>query len=263
MTVEQLAPERDHAISAAIWIHQAGERNLFLRYRRFGDQQARDELVRRNIDLAHRLARRYRQDGMIDDDLRQVAMLALLKAIDRYDPERGTKFSSLAVPTILGEIKRHFRDHGWGVHVPRGLQEQALAVSRALEDLTAELGRAPTAAELALRMHLPVEEVLEALEAGAARQPDRLDAPGSLEDGGAVLENVGRDDPALQRAEVRRDLSRALAVLGERDRELLALRFLEDRTQSEIAALMGISQMHVSRLLRQALEHAHGVLAGG
>jgi RNA polymerase sigma-B factor len=263
VTVEQLAPERDHSVSTAIWVHQASERSLFLRYQRFGDQPARDELVRRYTNLAQRLARRYRQDGMVDDDLTQVAMLALLKAIDRYDPERGTKFSSLAVPTILGEIKRHFRDHSWGVHVPRGLQERALSVSRALEYLTGELGRAPAPAELALRVHLPVEEVLEALEAGAARQPDRLDAPASLEDGGAVLENVGHEDPALRRVEVRGDLGRVLARLGERDREVLTLRFVEDLTQSEIAGRMGISQMHVSRLLRQALERAHREVTAG
>jgi RNA polymerase sigma-B factor len=241
------------------WRELARERALFVRYQRHGDLRAREQLVTSHLGLARALAHRYRQAGLLEDDLIQVASLALVKAVDRYDLERGTRFSSLAVPMILGELKRHLRDYGWGVRVPRGLQERSLAVASAAETLAGELGRAPSAAEIAQRLKLSVEDVLEAREAASARRPEYLDAP-TDRDGESRLASVGRDDPALSRVESHRDLGRAISMLTSRERELLRLRFFEDLSQAKIAERMGISQMHVSRLLRQALERTQVVM---
>ena len=242
------------------WQELARERALFVRYRLHGDLRAREELVTSHLGLARALAHRYRRAGLLEDDLIQVASLALVKAVDRYDLERGTRFSSLAVPMILGELKRHLRDYGWGVRVPRGLQERSLAVANAMESLAGELGRAPTAGEIAERLKLSVEEVLEAREAASARQPDYLDAPAGRDGAESRLASVGRDDPALSRVESHRDLGRAISMLTSRERELLRLRFFEDLSQAKIAERMGISQMHVSRLLRHALERTQLVM---
>jgi RNA polymerase sigma-B factor len=224
---------------------------LFERHRRTGDAAARDALVERFLPLAHHLARRYR-GGVDHEDLVQVASLGLLKAIDRYDPARGTAFSSFAVPTILGELKRYFRDHGWAVRVPRDLQERSLEVSRASEQLSARLGRAPTAAEVAGALGASTEHVLEALVAAGAHYPDRLDAPAD-DDPEREQRGPSAEDPGFARAEDAATLGTLLDRLAPRARETVRLRFEEDLTQTEIGVRLGVSQMHVSRTLRRAL----------
>jgi RNA polymerase sigma-B factor len=220
-----------------------------------GDQAARAALVERFLPLARQLARRYQRGGELLDDLNQVASLGLLKAIDRFDPNRTTAFSSFAVPTILGELKRHFRDKGWSVRVPRDLQELAVKLEPTTELLLRELGRAPTLAELAERLDTSVELVLEAREAAAAYRAVSLDRPRDDEDDGAdpLGQSVGVDDPGFGVAEDAATVEQLMRVLSDREREVLRLRFAEDLTQSEIGARVGVSQMHVSRLIRQAI----------
>jgi RNA polymerase sigma-B factor len=231
------------------------ERRLFDRYRRDGDRDARDALVERYLPLARHLARRYRNSDGHADDLAQVASLGLLQAIDRFDPDRGIAFSSFAVPTILGEIKRYFRDKGWAVRVPRALQERALDVEHAGEELELELGRVPSAAQLAERLGLGVEEVLEARVAGWAHYGVSLDRPGTDDDEHRTLgEGLGVIDAGFGHADDAITFDRLVAGLDERQRTVLTLRFREDLTQAEIAARVGLSQMHVSRILRQAVE---------
>jgi RNA polymerase sigma-B factor len=231
------------------------ERRLFARYRGRDDQAARDELVERFLPLAAQLARRYHRGSEPLDDLVQVASVGLLKAIDRFDPERGLAFSSFAVPTIAGELKRYFRDKGWAVRVPRDLQELAVRVNRATERLLHELGRAPTASEIADDLGVSIEQVLDAREAAAAYRADSLDRPCSDDDQETirVVDKLGADDPGYGQVEDSATVERMMASLGEREREILRLRFGEDLTQSEIGARVGVSQMHVSRLLRQAV----------
>lgn len=226
-----------------------------LRAYRAGDTAARDELVERLLPLARRLASRYRNSAESRDDLEQVAYLGLLKAIERADPDRG-ELVRFAVPTIMGELKRHFRDHGWTMRVPRSLQERFLEVGDVVERMTASLGRSPTAREIADEMGLPVEDVVEALDAATAYSPVALDAPRRSEDGddGSFADTLGEVDEGYERVEYGATLAPALRQLPARQREILRLRFDEDLTQSEIAAQIGISQMHVSRLLRRALE---------
>jgi RNA polymerase sigma-B factor len=229
------------------------ERRLIRRYRD-GDAAARDELVRRTMPLVRSLAGRYKGRERLDD-LIQVGSLGLVKAIDRFDLERPVAFSTYAVPTIAGELKRHLRDHGWSVRPPRGLQERVLDVGRALAELGAELGHPPTIAQLAARLELTDEEVLEALEAERRCSAVSLDAPaGSDDDGTAtVADRLGAADEGFLDAESRADLAGPLAGLAPREREILRLRFEEDLTQDEIASRVGLSQMHVSRLLRASL----------
>jgi RNA polymerase sigma-B factor len=241
---------------AADRAHRAREdRRLLERLHRHGDQAAREQLVERFLPLARQLARRYQHGGEQLDDLVQVASLGLLKAIDRFDPARETAFSSFAVPTILGELKRHFRDKGWSVRVPRDLQELAVRVDRVTDELARELGRAPTLAEVAERTGSTSEQVLEAREAAAAYRAVSLDRPRDEdEDGDAgVGEAVGIEDPGFGVAEDAATVERLMRVLSMREREVLRLRFAEDLTQSEIGARVGVSQMHVSRLIRQAV----------
>jgi RNA polymerase sigma-B factor len=224
-------------------------------YHRHGDRQAREALVQRFLPLARQLARRYQRGSEPLDDLIQVASLGLLKAIDRFEPERPTAFSSFAVPTILGELKRHFRDRGWSVRVPRDLQEQAVRVERVAEELTRTLGRAPTPAELAEHMGITAEQVLEAREAAGAYRAVSLDRPRDEdEEGDGMADSMGIEDPGFGLAEDAATVERLMGVLGDREREVLRLRFVEDLTQSEIGARVGVSQMHVSRLIRQAVE---------
>jgi len=209
-------------------------------------------MVERHLGLAHHLARRYADRGEPLEDLVQVASIGLLKAVDRFDPERGVSFTSFAVPTILGELRRHFRDRGWAIHVPRDLKEAALRVDAALKRSG---GRAPTPAELADETGLDVESVLEAIEVAGAHRALSLDAPvGQLDDERiAIVDTLGADDADLARARDRATLEALAAALDEREREILRLRFVEDLTQSEIGARVGISQMHVSRLIRTSL----------
>jgi RNA polymerase sigma-B factor len=231
------------------------DRRLLERYHRHGDLAAREALVARFLPLARQLARRYERGGEPLDDLIQVASLGLLKAIDRFEPDRPTAFSSFAVPTILGELKRHFRDRGWSVRVPRDLQEMSVRVERVTEDLARELGRAPSPAEIADHIGATTEQVMEAREAAGAYRAVSLDRPrDDDEDGDGMADSMGIEDPGFGSAEDAATVERLLTVLTDREREVLRLRFVEDLTQSEIGARVGVSQMHVSRLIRQAVE---------
>ena len=231
------------------------ERRLFRAYLERGDLGAREALVERFLPLARQLARRYGGAGEPIDDLIQVASLGLVKAIDRYELDRGTAFSSFAVPTILGEIKRHFRDTGWTLRVPRAIQERRMQVNRAIPALTGRLGRSPTTAEIAEHIQASSEEVLEALEASVAYEPVSLDATSRAdEDDDGPVHVVGTDDPAYEVVEHAATIEPAMRALPEREQAILHMRFVLDMTQSQIAERIGISQMHVSRLIRKALE---------
>ena len=222
-----------------------------------GDAAARAELIEHYLPLARRLAGRYRHSGEAADDLEQVASVGLIKAIDRFKPGFGP-FPRYAVPTIVGELKRHFRDKGWGMHVPRYLQERVMEVTDAVERLATELGRSPTPKDVAEYTGHGLEEVLEAMEAAGAYTPMSLDSPqpGGMDDDDNTLgQRIGAEDPRYDAAEWRPTVAPAIAAMPSREQEILRLRFVEDLTQSEIAARIGISQMHVSRLLRRSLEH--------
>ncbi len=215
-------------------------------------QEARDDLVRFALPFAGRLARRYRGRGEPLEDLEQVARLGLVNAVDRYDPERGS-FTAYAAITIVGEIKRHFRDRTWGVHVPRRLRDLILEVGQATAALTSELSRAPTVAELSKRLETPEEEILAALESAAGYSPASLNAPVGGESSAEFGDLVGESDIALESVDDRVTISGLLHRLPWRERRILAMRFYGNQTQAEIAARFGISQMHVSRLLSRAL----------
>ncbi len=240
---------------------------LFRAYAATGDPAAREELVKRFMPLAAQLARRYSHSREPLDDLLQVASLGLIKAVDRYEVDRGTAFSSFAVPTILGELKRHFRDVGWAVHVPRALQELTLRVRSEVDELSRKHGRSPTPAEVAESLGEPVEAVIEALESATAHHAVSLDAPlrsSDTDERDAVWhERLGVEEDGYERAEWRGSLERGIRALPERDRMILALRFDEELTQSEIATRIGVSQMHVSRLLRRALDRLRAVAETG
>jgi RNA polymerase sigma-B factor len=227
-----------------------------MRQHRAGDHRARHALIERYLPMARALALRYRHASEPPDDLVQVAALGLVKAVDRWQPERGLAFSTYAVPTILGELRRHFRDRTWDVRPPRDLQELYLAVEAARERLSAETGREPSVTGLARRLGRPAEAVREALQAGAGRRVSSLDAP--VVDGdrepATVVEVVGAADEGFERAEARATLDRLSASLDDRAREILRLRFERDLLQSEIADRVGCSQMHVSRIIRASLD---------
>ncbi len=217
-------------------------------------QGARDRLVTLHLPLVEHLAKRFRNRGEPYDDLVQVATIGLIKAIDRYDPERGVEFSTYATPTIVGEIKRWFRDKGWAVRVPRRLQELRLSIGSATATLTQELGRSPTIGELAEKIGVSEDEVLEGLESATAYSTLSLDAPdGADGEAPAVLDNIGHEDDALLDVENREALKPLLSRLNDRERRILMLRFFAGMTQSQIAEEVGISQMHVSRLLARTL----------
>jgi len=231
------------------------ERLLLVRYHEDGDLEAREELCERFLPLARDLALRYTYTDEPFDDLLQVASLGLVKAIDRFEPGRGTKFTSYAAPTILGELKRHFRDKGWSLHVPRDLQERTLAVSRATEVLSTELGRSPKVREVAEHLGCSVEQVLEAQEAAASYEAASLDAPTARNDdeSASLVELLGGEDSAYELVEDRDAIASTWLALPEVERQVLELRFMHDLTQREIGERIGYSQMHVSRLLRRAL----------
>jgi RNA polymerase sigma-B factor len=237
---------------------------LFARWHGHADRCARDELVQRFLPLARKLARRYSGAREPFDDLLQVASLGLVKAIDRFDLERGTAFSSFAVPTILGELKRYFRDLGWAVHVPRGAQERAVKVEEAQQVLSARFNRAPTVPELAQYLELNIEDVLDALETSRAHHASSLDAPYDDGEGesGTMIESFGDLDPSLKAADERVTITTAAKQLPEREREVLALRFVHDLTQTQIAEHIGVSQMQVSRILRRAISHLSEITDG-
>ncbi len=229
---------------------------LFRRYQCDGDLDARGQLIERYLPLARSLVRRYERGGGSFEDLMQVASLGLVKAVDRFEPERGFSFSSYAVPTILGELRRYFRDSQWALHVPREIQERVMKVNAAVERLSGELGVSPNPAQLADELKIPVEKVLEAIAANAAYDTASLDTPlrSSDDESQTIAATVGETDRRFELIEAGASIGPALKALPERDRLLLQLRFVEDLTQTEIAQRMGISQMHVSRLIRRALE---------
>lgn len=237
---------------------------LFVRWQRNGDANAREQLVKRYLPLAKKLARRYRGAREPLDDLEQVASLGLVKAIDRYDPERGNGFQSFAVPTILGELKRYFRDCGWAVHMPRGIQELAIKVEQAQRTLTAKTGRVPTFNELAEYLELSIEDVLDAVEASAAHHSVSFDTPHDDGEGdiGTLGDSIGELDHRFDLVEFGTCIEQAAKVLPERERRVLALRFLEDMTQTQIAEEIGVSQMQVSRILRKALNGLSAAVEG-
>ena len=220
-----------------------------------GDEAARNALIERFLPLARTLAARYARKSEPMDDLVQVASVGLVKAVDRFDPGRGLAFSTYAVPTILGELKRHFRDATWAVHVPRSLYERAMTVERAERELANRLGRRPSVAEIADEIHMELEDVLDALEASRAYDALTLDAPTPSEDGQAepLVATLGSADDRLERVDDLASVAAAMPGLTERQRRVLALRFGEDMTQSQIAEEVGVSQMQVSRILRRTL----------
>jgi RNA polymerase sigma-B factor len=225
----------------------------FFEYRRTKDRRLRDELISEHLGLAIALARRFAGRGEAVDDLEQIATVGLLKAVERFEPERGLAFSTFATPTISGEIKRHFRDKSWSVRVPRALQELGLRLSATVGDLTNELGRSPTVAEIAERLEVDPEAVLEAMEANRAFATQSLDAqlPG---DDRTLGDTLGGEDPGMDQVEHEMVTNDLLATLPEREQTILRMRFFEGLTQTEIAAQVGISQMHVSRLLSRSLD---------
>jgi RNA polymerase sigma-B factor len=238
----------------------AGEtRELLRRWQEETDGLAREELVQRMLPLAYSLARRYANKGEPLDDLEQVACVGLLKAIDRFDLRRDVKFATFAVPTIAGEIKRHFRDRGWMLRVPRDVQELNARLARTREELTSDLGRAPSVAELAVRSGASAEQVVEALSAGEAYRMISLDDHSPEGPGG--LEAIGEPDAGFERTEQRLLLRRGFDELAPREREILRLRFFEGLTQREIAEHVGISQMHVSRLIRRSVDALRDTIA--
>jgi RNA polymerase sigma-B factor len=223
----------------------------------------RDELVELHLPLVEYLARRFRNRGEMLDDLVQVATIGLIKSVDRFDLERGVEFSTYATPTIVGEIKRHFRDKGWAIRVPRRLQELKLSLTKATSELSQKNGRAPTVHELAEHLNLSEEEVLEGLESANAYSAVSLDAPdGGDDDSPAVADSLGMVDEALEGVEYRESLKPLLEKLPAREKKILMLRFFGGMTQSQIAGELGISQMHVSRLLARTLAQLReGLLA--
>lgn len=235
---------------------EVDEAKLWREFARDRDPAIREELVRRNMPFAKRLALRYRGASESFDDLLQVANLGLLGAVDRFDPERGIPFTAFASPTILGELKRHFRDRVWTVRVPRGLHDRMAEVDKAITELTKRLQRSPSVGEIAARLGIEQTDVLEAMEANRNRRPLSLDRPAGGDDGEEASpgEWIGEEDAAFELVEGRIALDAALPHLDERERLVLRLRFVEDMTQSQIAARIGHSQMHVSRILRGALE---------
>jgi RNA polymerase sigma-B factor len=224
---------------------------------RDGDPSAREELVCRFLPMARRLAWRYRRPRESADDLVQVASLALVKAIERFDPDRGVPFSGFAVPTIVGELKRHLRDTCWSAYVPQRMRERVLEVDRAAESLRGLLGRAPTVEEVARETRIDADQVADALQAATAYEAVSLDSPayGSQADdaGPTFLDSLGAHEERYDMVEYSVTIEPALRALPARQRAILGLRFREDMTQAEIATRLGMSQMHVSRLLRQAL----------
>ncbi|MBL1108403.1 SigB/SigF/SigG family RNA polymerase sigma factor [Streptomyces sp. 5-8] len=237
---------------------RSGARAMFVELRRLNAGSAeyaelRNKLVRMHLPLVEHLARRFRNRGEPLDDLTQVATIGLIKSVDRFDPERGVEFSTYATPTVVGEIKRHFRDKGWAVRVPRRLQELRLALTTATAELSQLHGRSPTVHELAEKLSISEEEVLEGLESANAYSTLSLDVPDTDDESPAVADTLGAEDEALEGVEYRESLKPLLEDLPPREKRILLLRFFGNMTQSQIAQEVGISQMHVSRLLARTL----------
>ncbi|MFZ3559756.1 MULTISPECIES: RNA polymerase sigma factor SigF [unclassified Streptomyces] len=237
---------------------RSGARAMFIQLRTLKDgspeyAELRNQLVRMHLPLVEHLARRFRNRGEPLDDLTQVATIGLIKSVDRFDPERGVEFSTYATPTVVGEIKRHFRDKGWAVRVPRRLQELRLALTTATAELSQVNGRSPTVHELAEKLGISEEEVLEGLESANAYSTLSLDVPDTDDESPAVADTLGSEDEALEGVEYRESLKPLLEDLPPREKRILLLRFFGNMTQSQIAQEVGISQMHVSRLLARTL----------
>ena len=234
---------------------EKNDKVLLRRYHEHGDLAAREQLIEQYMSLVRSLARRYSYRGEQLEDLVQIGAIGLIKAIDRFDLDRGVELTTYATPNIIGEIKRHFRDKGWSVRVPRGLQELNVQLSRLIEQLTVQLGRSPTIAELAKAANVEEEEVLEALESGRAYSSLSLSGGGQDDDGDLdPLESIGTEEHQYEVSEDRAVLAPGFRVLDDRERRILHLRFFKGLTQSQIAQQVGISQMHVSRLIRRSLE---------
>ena len=244
---------------------ERNDKELLRRYHERGDTRAREQLIEQYLPLVRSLARRYSYRGEQLEDLVQVGCIGLIKAIDRFDVDRGVELTTYATPNIIGEIKRHFRDKGWAIRVPRGLQELNVRLSNLLEELTVQYERSPTIPELAKAAGVDEEDVLEALESGQAYATLSLSAPsgGGGEDGSDLdpLESLGTIEHEYEVSEDRAVLAPGLRILDERERRILQLRFYEGLTQSQIAQQVGISQMHVSRLIRRALEKIRDEIA--
>lgn len=241
--------------SKSAWDKQK-TRELFRRYKEDGDMEAREQLVMSHLSLVRFLANKFKNRGEPLDDLVQVGYLGLLKAIDRFDPDRGLEFTTYATPTILGEIKRHFRDKGWSVRVPRRLQELSAKVNQATDTLTTQFQRSPTIQEIADYLDASVDEVLEAMESSSAYSSVPLEGTGSSEndDAPSVIDRYGSEDNELAFTDDRLVIEEALKGFSPREREVIELRFLKGMTQIEIAEQLGISQVQVSRLLRRTLK---------
>jgi RNA polymerase sigma-B factor len=235
-------------------VPRESDKLLLRRYHEHGDLAAREQLIEQYLSLVRSLARRYSYRGEQLEDLVQIGCIGLIKAIDRFDLDRGVELTTYATPNIIGEIKRHFRDKGWAVRVPRGLQELNVQLSRLVEELTVQLGRSPTVGELAKAAGVSEEEVLEALESGRAYSSLSLSAGGGDDDELDPLESLGSEEHQYEVSEDRAVLAPGFRVLDDRERRILHLRFFDGLTQSQIAQQVGISQMHVSRLIRRALE---------
>ena len=237
-------------------------RELFRRYKQQGDEHAREQLIMNHLNLVRYLASKFKNRGEPLEDLVQVGTIGLIKAIDRFDPSRGLEFTTYAMPTIMGEIKRHFRDKGWSVRVPRRMQELSAKVTQVNEDLTRELQRNPTVAEIAERAETSVEDVLEAMEISSAYNAVPLEAGGDAEeDAPSVLDHFASEDADLMSSDDRMVLEDAIRDFSTREKDIIRMRFEEGLTQTEIAKQLGVSQVQVSRLLRRTLERIHDKLA--
>ncbi len=224
-------------------------------------ETAREDLVHLHLPLVEHCARRFRNRGEPFEDLVQVGTIGLIKSVDRFDTERGVEFSTYATPTIIGEIKRYFRDKGWAIRVPRRLQELRMQITAATADLTQNLGRSPTPREIAESIGCSVEEIIEGLESSNAYATLSLDATDDSDEGGpSMLDAIGIDDAALAHVEIRESVKPLLEGLPAREKQILLLRFFKNMTQSQIAAEIGVSQMHVSRLLARTLEQLRASL---
>ena len=244
-------------------LQQRSDRELLREYHERGNVAAREELIERNLSLVRSLARRYAYRGEPYDDLVQIGTIGLIKAIDRFDVDRGVELTTFATPNIIGEIKRHFRDKGWAVRVPRGLQELNVRLSKLMEQLTVELGRSPSIPELAKAAKVDPEQVLEALESARAYTSVSLSASGEADEEGEFdpLESIGEEEPQYEIAEGWVSVAPGLRSLDDREKAILRLRFFDGLTQSQIAQRVGISQMHVSRLIRRALDKVRAEIA--
>jgi len=268
---DQAAPAaggQEHGVRGTPDPHdRTGAKALFLELSKLPDgsperAELRNRLVQMHLPLVEHLARRFRNRGEPLDDLTQVATIGLIKSVNRFDPERGVEFSTYATPTVVGEIKRHFRDKGWAVRVPRRLQELRLALTTATGELSQQHGRAPTVHELAEHLRISEEEVLEGLESANAYSTLSLDVPDTDDESPAVADTLGAEDDALEGVEYRESLKPLLEQLPPREKKILLLRFFGNMTQSQIAAELGISQMHVSRLLARAVAKLRKQLLG-